>query len=173
MRAILGVIVPVLYLFLLSLWNIFTVCIFNSQRHPRYKWRSLWRDEHLYFSMKDFLSLFYIYTSLPPSVCHHLICINTLHWHWTSISPLINVFSRGLSQNTVCLCLKYCVALTWATNIWTELGLCCFLIYKSQPLFNLHWQNYFQIILEHMNRNCLFPCTANIWQMLWRGSDSR
>lgn len=37
-----------------------------------------------------------------------------------------------------------------------------FLTYKPFPLFILHWENYCQIILERMNRNCLFHFTANL-----------
>ena len=40
--------------------------------------------------------------------------------------------------------------------------------YQPNPLSTLRGENYFQIILDCMNRNCLFHFTANLWQMFWK-----
>lgn len=43
----------------------------------------------------------------------------------------------------------------------------------SLPLSSFTGKNDSQIILECMNRNCLFHFTANLWQMFWGGSHSQ
>ena len=39
---------------------------------------------------------------------------------------------------------------------------------STKPLSALQRENYFQIIFDCMNRNCLFHFTANLWQMFWK-----
>lgn len=90
-----------------------------------------------------------------------------LYYCEISVTPII--FQRFEHFSVWAFCRFYPVKCE--TQALTELGLCS-ASDPDPPSFIIHGENYCQIILECMKRNCLFHFTANLWQMFWGGSHS-
>lgn len=149
MRAFVGESLTALYSKCFYSWRIEAgLCFHWNRRHPKEKYTKIvpLESSAVYHNISLFGSSFIFVSPHPQFPSHPVVIL-----HEPFVACVLQNETHMRRQRWVCV---------------------VFLTYTNPVPFIRHWENYSQIVLERMNRNCLFHFTANLWQMFWRSSRS-